>query len=410
MKPRLVEQKIFISSPEPGTTVSGGSYYTKRDGVEMMSLHTYSSRSDVLSHDFYRFSDDNGQNWSDPVLVPAEEQTESGIRRRHARGGYLDPTSGRFLKIRNEAVLPNDKVSEFMTHNAVFIALSLDGGRTHVYDGPLVADGPEFNPKHPLPNVTVGKNCFMLGDSTCMPITLPDGTLLQPVQLSPAGADGMNANPGAGFTYTDCAVIRGTWREDATISWRLGGMVVADPKRSTRGLIEPTIARLRDGRILMVMRGSNDALPSLPGHRWYSISEDDGESWSTAEPWMYTSGVTFFSPSSCSQLVSHSNGEIYWIGNICKENPQGNAPRFPITIGQVDPERGTLIEESVLNIDDRKPGDGKFLTLSNFYAREDRERGTIVLHLCRNSRTDQRDRSDHAGFQGDCMMYHIAVD
>lgn len=369
-----------------------------------MSLHTYSSRSDILSHEFYRFSSDNGKTWSEPVTVPAGKQLPEGMLRRHARGGYLDPATERFLKIRNEAILPNDKVGEFMTHNTVHYALSLDGGRNDLYDVPLVADGPEFDEDHPLPNVTRGKNCFMLGDATCTPVTLDDGTMLQPVQISPTGPDGMYTNPGAGFTYTDCAVIRGRWRDDRTIAWELGGMVYGDPEKSTRGLIEPTIAKLADGKLLMVMRASNDARPELPGYRWYSLSDDEGRSWTQAQPWSYESGEQFHSPSSCSQLVHHSNGEIYWIGNICAENPKGNLPRYPIVIGRVDQNRAALIEKSVLVIDNRRPEDGEFLTLSNFYAREDREEGTIVLHLCRHS------RGGEIGYQGDCMRYEISVD
>lgn len=403
MSTRVVSQSVFVPSPEPGTNVSGGAYYTRADGVEMMSLHTYSSRSDILSHEFYRFSDDNGRTWSEPVLVPASATRPEGTLRRHARGGYLDPVTGMFLKIRNEAVLPNDEVSEFMTHNTVHYALSLDGGRTDLYDVPLVAEGPEYDADHPLPNVTRGKNCFMLGDRTCMPITLPDGTLLQPVQISPTGPDGNYTNPGDGFTFTDCAVIRGRLRDDMTISWELGGIVKGEPEVSTRGCIEPTLARLADGRILMVMRGSNDVRPELPGYRWYSISTDDGKTWSPAASWCYESDEEFFSPSSCSQLLHHSNGEIYWIGNICNENPRGNHPRYPIVIGRVDQDRAALIEDTVTVIDDRKPGDGEVVTLSNFSAIEDREHHTVLLHLCRSS------RGGDAPFQGDCMRYEIEV-
>lgn len=313
MKPRVVKTSIFVESPKAGTAVTGGSYYTKPQGVDMMSLHTYSSRSDILSHEFYRFSSDNGKTWSEPTLIPAGEETPNGTRRRHARGGYLDPGTGRFLKIRNEAVLPNDEVHEFLLWNTVHYAVSEDGGRTDLYDVPLVQDGDQFDKDHPLPNVTRGRNCFMLGDATCMPIT-------------------------------------------------------------------------------------------LSGYRWYAVSEDEGKTWTDAEPWRYRNGDVFHSPSSCSQLVRHSNGEIYWIGNICTENPRGNLPRYPITIGRVDQESGHLIEETVINIDDRRPGDGEFLTMSNFYAREDRVDGTIKLHMLRHS------RGESSAYQGDCMLYEIAVE
>jgi hypothetical protein len=248
-----------------------------------------------------------------------------------------------------------------------------------------------------------GRNCFMMGDSTCQPITLPNGSLLQPVQISPVGPDGSYQPKGAGFTYTDCAVIRGTWRDDLRIDWELAGMVEGDPERTTRGLIEPTLARLADGRILMVMRGSNDQRPELPGYRWFALSGDDGESWTEAEPWAYDSGGRFHSPSSCSQLITHSSGRLYWIGNLCGENPEGNLPRNPIVIAEVSIKSGRLIEDTVTVIDDRQPDDGDFLTLSNFYAREDRESNYIKLHMLRCSIGGSR------GYQGDCMLYEIRV-
>jgi len=243
----------------------------------------------------------------------------------------------------------------------------------------------------------------MLGDSTCMPITLPDGALLQPVQISPVGPDGTYHNPGGGYTYTDCAILRGVWREGLHLDWHLAGMVCGDPARTTRGLIEPTIARLSDGRILMVMRGSNDSRPELPGYRWFALSPDEGANWSEAAPWSYGSGQLFHSPSSCSQLVSHSSGRLFWLGNLCADNPRGNGPRYPIVIGEVDVDTGLLLQEQVGPIDDRGAEDGEDLTLSNFYAREDRETGAIKLHLTRYTRTGTR------GYQGDCMLYEITV-
>lgn len=404
MKSVVVSTSVFVPSPAEGTAVMGGSYYTRSTGLDLMSVHTLSSRSDILSHEYTRFSEDNGRTWSEPTLIPASRETPEGTLQRHNRGGYLDPATGRFIKLRNEAVLPNNEVLEFMRFNTVHYAVSVDGGRTDLFDEPLVQTGEGYDADRPLPNVRRGHNCFMMGDSTCQPITLPDGSLLQPVQISPVGPDGNYCPRGTGFTDTDCAVIRGIWRDDLHIDWELAGMVIADPERTSRGLIEPTLARLTDGRILMVMRGSNDQRSDLQGYRWHALSGDNGATWSAAEPWTYESGARFHSPSSCSQLLAHSSGRLYWIGNICDQNPEGNLPRHPIVIGEVSMESGRLIEESVTVIDGRKPDDGDFLTLSNFYAREDRESGNLKLHMLRWSTGGAR------GYQGDCMLYEIAVD
>lgn len=62
----------------------------------------------------------------------------------------------------------------------------------------------------------------------------------------------------------------------------------ADPAASTRGTIEPTLAEMPDGRILMVMRGSNggskDPEFKIPGYRWHSVSSDGGYHWTKPQP------------------------------------------------------------------------------------------------------------------------------
>jgi hypothetical protein len=142
------------------------------------------------------------------------------------------------------------------------------------------------------------------------------------------------------------------------------------------------VAEMPGGRILMLMRGSNSGL-SAPGWRWFAVSSDGGQTWTDATPWTYSDGSSFYSPSSCSQLVHHSNGKYYWIGNISPSNPSGNEPRHPLVIGEVDPQTLLLIQSTVVTLDDVEPGDSSSLQLSNFIAREDRLTGDIVIDMTR---------------------------
>jgi hypothetical protein len=192
-------------------------------------------------------------------------------------------------------------------------------------------------------------------------------------------------NPTGGLTYTDALVLIGTWTNEHRISWRASQRVAGDPKRSTRGMIEPTLADFQDGRILMVMRGSNDgkARPNFqfPSHKWFAVSRDDGETWSAPEPWTYDDGQPFFSPSAMSTLLKHSSGRFFWIGNLSPENCKGNLPRWPLVIGEVSSKSLKLIRGSVLVVDTEQPNDktqGR-LDLSHFTALEDRETKDIVL-------------------------------
>jgi hypothetical protein len=145
-------------------------------------------------------------------------------------------------------------------------------------------------------------------------------------------------------------------------------------------MLEPTVIEAPDGRVLVVMRGSNDAAGKIPGRRWHAISSDGGRTWSEPKPWGYTNGDLFFSPSSCSRLIQHSSGHILWIGNISAHNSKANSPRYPLYVGVVDPQSLQLMKESLFVIDTRQPEDATWMTLSNFYIYEDRQTKELVVH------------------------------
>jgi hypothetical protein len=407
MKAEIVAREVFVPSPEAGIGVMGGSYYTTPDGGNLMSVHNYTSRSDTVDAAFVRRSGDNGRTWSEPVEWPTRFDHPRGTGRRHPRGGYVDPTTGRYFVVWTEGVLPSDHPLEGMSQWKLHYSVSEDGGMTERVNEQIIHQGAEYDAVHHMPGITVGKNCLMMGDLGERPITRSDGVLLVPVQSSPVGADGEYDNPGAGFTYTDCLILMGRWKEDGSLAWTASERIVGDPSRTTRGLIEPTIAELADGSILMVMRGSNDARPELPGYKWMARSWDGGKSWTAPEPWTDTEGRAFYSPSACSQLIPHSSGRLLWMGNICEHNPAGNRPRYPIVLGEVDLGSGLLIRDSVTVIDDRRPGEDERLTLSNFYVREDRETGDLLLHLPRFfARGEGR---TEGGWTMDLYLYRIAI-
>jgi hypothetical protein len=251
----------------------------------------------------------------------------------------------------------------------------------------------------------VGKNSIMLGDMGSRPIRTRAGRILIPAQTTPVGPDGEYFNPGGGYSFHEASVLIGQWTHGDRLNWKISPPVSIDPARSTRGAIEPTLAEMPDGRILMVLRGSNggtkDPDHRIPSYRWHAVSADGGLTWSTPEPWTYTNGATFFSPSSCSQLLTHSNGRCYWLGNICKTNAKANSPRHPFVIAQVDPATLQLIESTVTLIDQCRPGEDPSLTLSNFMAHEDRQTGEILLHMSRLFTSTAT---------GDAYVYRIAVE
>ena len=417
--PADLRRERFLASPRAGVAVLAASYSTRPGGGELISLHQFMSRSDTVDVAFLRTSRDHGRTWSEPTEVPTSEVRPGGKFRRALRGGVADPRTGRFVRFQIEGLLPTDDPLEGMRQWYVTYQVSADGGRTWPVNEPIVQRGAEFSAQHPLPGVWVGKNCVMVGDLASVPIVLADGTLVLPVIVSPLGPDGSYFNPGGGYTYTDAAVLRGRWRDgggagvargngdEMRIDWELSGLVEGDPARSTRGMDEPTVAPLADGRLLMVLRGSNGGKPALPGRRWAAWSRDAGRTWTKPEPWTYAEGGDFFSPSACSQLVPHSSGRLFWIGNIVPVNPTGNQPRTPLVIGEVDVQLGRLRRDTVRVIDERKEGDSPLLALSNFSAREDCETGEIVVNL---SRLFERSPPEPArDWTADAYLYRVRV-
>jgi len=300
-----------------------------------------------------------------------------------------------------EGVLPIDDPLEAFRWWTLRYRVSLDGGHTTVVDEPVTQEG--HTAEQPFEGVLPGKVGMIMGDITQTPIRTRGGTILVPTNLTVLGPDGRYANPGGSLCFLDAAVLIGRRGQDYRIRWELSDRVSNDPARSSRGCLEPTLAQAPDGRILMVMRGSNDAIPDQPGVKWSTISHNEGRTWSTPEPWTYADGGTLFSPGSSSQLLQHSGGVLYWLGNITPENPRGSYPRYPLVIGRVDPASLLLARDTVFVIDTwQQPDEPTPVMLSSFMAHEDRQNGDILLHMTRAF----RDSPDQY-WTGDAYLYRL---
>lgn len=407
--PTLLDRRVFVPSPQPGIAVLAAAYATEPTGTHLLRIATEQSRSDTCEVAFLARSHDAGLTWQAPQRWPMRFDHPAGVGRLHPRGLDIDPRTQRCIMVWTQGVLPTDNPLEGMFNWTLWYAVSNDAGATFTEPRQIIHDGPGYDAKHHLPGITVGSNCCMMGDLGQRIMPLPDGDLLLPIQVSLADEHGRYWNPTGGLTWTACQTLRARWRDDHTLSWTAGARLDGDPQRTTRGLIEPTLARLADGSLLMVMRGSNTKRLELPSYRWCSRSMDEGMTWSPAEPWTDTQGQPFFSPSSCSQLVPIADGRLFWIGNICGENAQGNSPRYPLCLVEVDQRRGQVIRESCFNIDDRQPDESPHLTLSNFYCRQDPRTGHLLLYMTRLFARDFR-VNKQMDWTADALEYRIALD
>lgn len=360
----LIGKELFAESPGDGVAGLGYCWYVGREGVDMEAIFATQTRSDTNDRRWRRWSSDNGRTWGDPEEIEFIRKDSEGTHRVYAHPGRVDPFTGRLIRFSNRVCLPTDQPSEGASRWAIWYEVSLDKGRSYGDAKPVTGSG------------------RMLGDQTCVPIFMPDGEMLVPFQMAELAEDGSLFQPYDTPFYQSRIAI-GRWQDETTLTWEISECARLSPDYTTRGAFEPTIARVPDGRILMVLRGSNMRKTELPGYRWHAVSHDNGRTWGEVRQWMFDDGTPFFSPSSCSQLLLHSGGRLLWIGNITGENPDGNLPRYPIVIGEVDQRSLVLKKETVVVIDDVGPGESPRTCLSNFHAYEDRETSEIVMCMPR---------------------------
>lgn len=238
----------------------------------------------------------------------------------------------------------------------------------------------------PIPGVKIGRNGYTT-PLTSIIFKSRQGEIMVPVHLHPWDEEKKEIyNPANAYLFGDSGVLIGQWTSDhRDIQWDFGEWLRIDHRLSTRGLFEPTVAELPDGRFAMILRGSNYTQPHLPGYTWLSFSDDQCRSWSPPVPFTYSNGETFYTPASCSTLFrSGKSGKLYWIGNALSVNSNGNNPRNPLVIGQVDEVNFGLVKDSVVEIDHRHEAhEGVNVELSNYKIMEHAVKDEIVIALTR---------------------------
>jgi len=190
-----------------------------------------------------RVSTNNGRTW---IAEPMQPDFAAGLPhgyRREPTTSVLDPLIGRLITIINAMDTPGldpKAIEPPVAQETYYLRyrVSADGGKSWLFDEPIVQAG-SFTARHPFDGIWVGKNAIYLSDLGCLPIVTRAGSVLVPAQITPLGPDGKLWNPGGGWTYTDVLVLIGTWTNGNRLSWRASQRVVGDPKRTTRGVIEP---------------------------------------------------------------------------------------------------------------------------------------------------------------------------
>jgi hypothetical protein len=146
------------------------------------------------------------------------------------------------------------------------------------------------------------------------------------------------------------------------------------------------VACLDDHRWFAVVR-TGTAQPAdfkakgIPMLRQCSVSQDGGKTWSLSEPLKFDDGSTVYSPCAWSTFIhSTRRDRWHWIGNIIAEPSWGDCdPRYPLQIAELDPRTLRLNKRTLTVIEDKAPGDDKWVRSSNARAYEERGTGDFIL-------------------------------
>jgi hypothetical protein len=374
-----IKKEIYLTYPAKGQAPLVSTYYIG-PGLERLEIQGIEVRDDVPHANRYRVSSDNGRTWSDFTPLPNIPRLCAGVEVLEYRmpPPQYDPVSGVLL-----GFLLRQIHAQGLWNNYTYACLSRDQGKTWTQEQQLTYEpGAAFDPAAPLNPDFLLHNQGYPGNSI---LFHSNGTRL--LILAHANTPDDPQNDTRMWKNGSVCMI-GAWDPQAgDYHWQAGGRVSISPTQSGRGLMEPEAAELADGRVLVVWRGSNTAWDGShevtePGRKWYSLSADGGRTFSAVSAWGYDDGSLFYSPSSYHRLLRHSvNRRLYWLGNICAMPPNGNEPRYPLVLGEVDDRTGLLKKETVTAIDDRKPDQGAGLQFSNFSFWEDRETHRLEIYL-----------------------------
>ena len=328
-----------------------------------------SGESDAYHDWTRRISHDDGRTWSPPE--PLEDVTcqrpDGGIV-TYPCGGHFDMHLNILYEKRMRRIWPGMEIYTFHWGNHehpfndhTFVVENREVEKLLRYE-----DGPDYDPEHPFDPEFCATNRAYVGVGIA---SADDGTAYFPLVCQPSG----------GHTSGGVVLMR---RDPSTGEWTPSTQQYVRPEQSSRGLLEPDVAVLKNGDILVVCRGSNTE--TTPGHKWFCLSTDNGRTLTPVGALRFDDGSPFYSPSSIHTFVRSSrNNTLYWLANIVDSPPDGNGPRYPLYIAEIDEENVAVRRESLIMVDDRGKDEPDALQLSNFSVLENRETFDIEIYLTR---------------------------
>ena len=421
-----VQQELYAKAPDERTAEIRSQRYVNGTGLKRVEHRSLQRESDWSNADFERFSEDNGRTWGEWQDVHARSfETRGGDEINTYDGAETyNPRLGHFVSLGMRRVFFDGHTkayerfwgcgeASFVDHS--LIVVRQDGSDMRASELVKYEDGADYDPENWRDPAYINHNRAYFG---CGVEVLDSGDILFAICANMRaccrllGQDVNAVFPSCPDIMSGLIVVRGRF-DEARGNYELtySRPVVISDLLSSRGVNEPSAVILPSGRILAVFRGSNventrwktRIEPGTPAHKWYCWSDDGGRTFTDPAPWHFDDREVFYSSSTIALFVkSPRNSKRYWIGNISDHTTNGNFPRYPLVIAEVN-DRGLLVKETLTTIATRGEGDGPQLQLSNFGILQDRETGLIELTL---SKLGQREGNT---WWADCWRYVIDV-
>lgn len=374
---KLLSRKLFRKHDNGRPVVNGFVTYISNDAPIIMLRTGFEDYSDAYDDFSDSVSYDNGRTWTDPELRLKSCAVEGGKVRYGESAAFFDPYTEKLIVITDRVLYPKDE-------------LDVDARCTLVLDtyDPALNKWSDLTPlefDHP----------YGVAVSFCFPIKTSTGRLVFPAQTHLRSDDGKPLHYKGCWSPAGVVMhVLGDHQSDGSVEWKLSSPVVPDLEKTSRGFYEPAIAEIRDGRLAMILRGDNSMFPERPGYKWLSFSENNGLTWSEPVPLPCDKGDPIESSSTGSALFhSIKAGKLYWMGNLCihGQRPNGNYPRTPLVVAEVQEVPFALKRDTITVIDQRAAHEPEEVQMSNFRFYQDRENGDLVVFVTRYAELSAKD-------------------
>jgi hypothetical protein len=367
--PKLLSKEVFIRHENGRPAASG--FVTYIHPTRRILMHCFGRQDYSDGYDDYALSisRDNGKTWSAPEVRWRSSVVPEGKMRYAEPAAFFDAEHGKVIVLIDHTLYPKDKLNVDTEY----------GLELNIFDTRREKWIERRELKFPGQRTPAMSFSF--------PIKTSRGRLLFPGMRKTIDATGKAVHFGKTWAPVDEVVtVIGEYGARGELNWRLGQPLNIAPEISSRGLDENTLIELADDRIAAVCRGDNSAFTNKPGYKWLSFSGDDGETWSGPGALPATEGEPIESGANGSALFrSVKNGRLYWMGNLALrgERANGNWPRSPLVIVEVQEEPFALKRETIFAVDERGFNDSPRVQMSNFRFYQDRETGDVVIFLTR---------------------------